>query len=71
MSDGSRRFHASFIKIITDTLALCCFPPYATTSPTTLANMQALFHLADSTNHNILIATEIVATSFPCATFSC
>jgi hypothetical protein len=64
MADGSRSFHASFIKLITNTSALCCFPPYATTSPTTLANMQAFFPLADPTSHNILAATEIATTSF-------
>jgi hypothetical protein len=71
MFDGSRSFYASFIKLITNTSALCCFPPYATTSPTTLANMQAFFPFADTTSHNILAATKIAATSFPCATFPC
>ena len=64
MSDGSRIFHASFIKLITNTSALCFFFPYATTSPTTLANMQELFPLVDLTSRNILVATEIAATSF-------
>ena len=47
MSNGSRIFHASFIKLITNTSSLCFFLRYATTSPTTLANMQSLFPLAD------------------------
>jgi hypothetical protein len=64
MSDGSRSFHASFIKLITNTSTFCCFPPYATTSSTTLANMQAFFPLADPTSRNILAATEIATTSF-------
>jgi hypothetical protein len=51
-SDGIRIFYASFIKLITNTLALCFFPPYATKSPTTLANTQAFFPLANPTNHN-------------------
>jgi hypothetical protein len=62
--NSSRIFHASFIKLITNTLALCCFTPYATTSPTTLANTQALFPMADSTSRNILAATENATTSF-------
>ena len=57
-------FMLLFIKLITNTLALCCFPPNETTSPTKLANMQAFFLLADSTSHNILATTKIAATSF-------
>jgi hypothetical protein len=57
MGDGNRIFHASFIKLITNTSALCCFPPYPTTLPTTLENMQAFFPLADPTSCNILAAT--------------
>jgi hypothetical protein len=64
MSNGSRIFQASFIKLITNTSALCFFPPYETTSPITLANMKELFPLADPTSRNIPAATEIVATSF-------
>jgi hypothetical protein len=50
MDDESRRFHDYFIILITNTSSFFCFLPYATTSPTTLANMQAFFPVADPTN---------------------
>ena len=70
MFDGSRRFHASLIKLITNTSALYCFLPYATTSPTTLANMQTFFPLADPTSHNILATTENCSNFFLMRYFS-
>jgi hypothetical protein len=64
MDDDSRSFHAYFIRLITKNSYFCCFLSYETTSPTTLANMQAFFPLADPTSHNILATIEIAATSF-------
>jgi hypothetical protein len=64
MSDDSRSFHAYFIKLIINISDFCCFPPYATTSSITLANMHALFPLGDPTSCNILAAKKIAATSF-------
>ena len=56
MVDGSRIFHYSFIKPNQPSI-LFFFPPYTTTSPTMLANMQAFFPLADPKIHNTLPAT--------------
>jgi hypothetical protein len=70
MCDGSRIFHASFIKLITNTSALCFFLPYATTSPTTLANMQAFFPLDDPMNHNHTSCHKKSSNFFPMCKFS-
>ena len=61
--DSSRSFHASFINLITNTSALCCFLHYATTLPTKLATCKHSF-LGLANQAITYLLPQIAATSF-------